>query len=161
MIVFCSTTFIKKGFLRNLLKLDPRIFIITASRKLKSFETLVWMSGTTNGYYKCNWKQTCHKIVSWKWIGKTEFLSPLGVLLVSYYSQTCSNHHIYKTTNCLRPPMLSAPKPIPIQSLLYKTTTCLMRPGTTFFCPPSEKSLSKTATAKFYSPQKWVKMHIK
>ena len=33
MIVFCSTAFIKKGFLRNLLKLDPRIFIITASRK--------------------------------------------------------------------------------------------------------------------------------
>ena len=32
---------------------------------------------------------------------------------------------INKTTACLRRPMLSLPKPIPIQSVLYKTTTCL------------------------------------
>ena len=46
-----------------------------------------------------------------------------------YYSQTCSNNHLYTMTTCLRRPMLSLPKPIPIQSLLYKTTICL---ATTF-----------------------------
>ena len=34
------------------------------------------------------------------------------------YSQTCSNDHLYKTTTCLRRPMMSLPKPIFIQSLL-------------------------------------------
>ena len=51
------------------------------------------------------------------------------------YSQTCSNDHLYKMTTCLRQPMLSLPKPIPIQLLLYKTTTSLMRPAATCFVP--------------------------
>ena len=36
-------------------------------------------------------------------------------------------------TSCLRQPILSLPKPVPMQLLLYKTTTCLTGPATTFF----------------------------
>ena len=53
---------------------------------------------------------------------------------------TCSNNHLYKTTTHLRQPMLSLPKEIPIQSLLYKTTTCLTRPATTFFVSQMKKN---------------------
>ena len=80
------------------------------------------------------------------------------------YSQTCSNHHLYKTTIRLRRPMLSLPKQIPIQSLLYKTTTCLTRPATTLFvsqmkktCRKQKKNLSKTTITKFYPAKKWEK----
>ena len=61
-----------------------------------------------------------------------------GAGALSCYSQTCLYYHLYKTTTHLRLPMLSPPKPIPKQSLLYKTTICLMRP-VTFFCSPNEK----------------------
>ena len=60
-------------------------------------------------------------------------------LTACIYSQTCSNDHLYKTTTRLRRPMLSPPKQIPIQLLLYKTTTCLTRPATIFFCLPNDK----------------------
>ena len=59
------------------------------------------------------------------------------------YSQTCSNNHLYKTTTCLRWPMLSPPKPISMKSLLYKTTTCLTRQATTFFVPQMKKNKNK------------------
>ena len=36
-------------------------------------------------------------------------------------------------TTCLKRPMLSPSKQIPIQLFRYKTTTCLMRQATTFF----------------------------
>ena len=52
---------------------------------------------------------------------------------LKHYSQTCSNDHLCKTTSRLRRPILSPPKQILVQSLLYKTTTCLTRPATTFF----------------------------
>ena len=39
----------------------------------------------------------------------------------------------------IRRPMLSPPKQIPIQSLLYKTTNCLTRPATNFFVSQMEK----------------------
>ena len=39
--------------------------------------------------------------------------------------------------------MLSPPKPIPMQLLLYKTTTCLTRPATTFFVPQMKKNCLK------------------
>ena len=42
-----------------------------------------------------------------------------------YYSQTCPNNHLYKTTSNLWQPIMSLPKQIPIQSLLYNITTCL------------------------------------
>ena len=74
------------------------------------------------------------------------------------YSQTCSNDHLYKTTTRLRWPMLSLPKPIPLQSLLYKTTNCLTWPAT-IFLSPNEKKLSKTATAKLYPAKKMEPMH--
>ena len=41
------------------------------------------------------------------------------------YSQTCSNNHLYKMITHPRQPMVSLPKQIPIQLLLYKTTICL------------------------------------
>ena len=63
------------------------------------------------------------------------------------YSQTCSKDHLYRTTTCLRWPMLSLPKRIPIQLLMYKTTICLTWPVTTFFVFRNEKkNLSKTTT---------------
>ena len=51
--------------------------------------------------------------------------------------------------------MLSLPKQIPIQSLLYKMTTCLTRSANTFFCLPNEKNLSETTTTKLYPAKKW------
>ena len=53
--------------------------------------------------------------------------------------------------------MLSLPKPIPIQLLLYKMTTCLTQPVTTFFCPPNEKQ----PLQNFYAAEKWEAMFIK
>ena len=52
---------------------------------------------------------------------------------LKHYSQTCS-----KTTS-VRQPILSPPKQVLVQSLLYKRTTCLMQPAATFFCLPKEK----------------------
>ena len=75
------------------------------------------------------------------------------------YSQTCSNNHLYKTTTRLGRPMLTPPKPIPMESLLYKTTTCLTQPATTLFVPEMKKP--KTTTAKLYPPKKWEEMHNK
>ena len=68
---------------------------------------------------------------------------------------TCSNGHLYKATARLRRPMLSPPKQIPIQSLLYKTTTCLTRPATTFFVSQIKKNLFKITTTKLYPAKKW------
>ena len=64
------------------------------------------------------------------------------IQIQAIYSQTCSNHHLYIMTTCLRP-ILSLPKPIPIQSLLHKTTTCLMQSATTFFVPKWKKNCLK------------------
>ena len=61
------------------------------------------------------------------------------------YGQICLYNHLYKTTTHLRWPMLSPPKPIPIQSLLYKMTTCLA----TFFVPQMKKNLSKKPLQSF------------
>ena len=58
-----------------------------------------------------------------------------------YYSQTCSDDHLCKMTSCLRRPMLSPPKWIPIQSLLYKMTSCLMELATTFFVSQMKNSI--------------------
>ena len=55
-----------------------------------------------------------------------------------------------QTTTRLRRPMLSPPKPISIQSLLYKMTTCLTQPATIFFVSQMKKNLSKTTTTKLY-----------
>ena len=75
--------------------------------------------------------------------------------------QTCWFDHLYKTTTHLRQPMLSPPKPIHMQSLLYKTTIFLTWPVTTFLSPKWKKNLSKTTTVKFYSMQKWEGMQKK
>ena len=72
-----------------------------------------------------------------------------------YYSQTCSNKHLYKMTTHLRRPMLSLSKQIPIQLLLYKTTTCLTRPVSSFFfISQMKKNLSKRTTTKLYPAKK-------
>ena len=70
------------------------------------------------------------------------------------YSQTCSNDHFHKTPTRLRQPMLSPPKQIPIQSLLYKMTSCLTPRASTFLFSEMKKNLSKTTTAKFYPAKK-------
>ena len=48
------------------------------------------------------------------------------------YSQTCSNYQLFKSTTHLRQPILSPPKQITIQLLLYKTTSCATQPMTIF-----------------------------
>ena len=48
------------------------------------------------------------------------------------YSQTCSNYQLFKSTTHLRQPILSPPKQITIQLLLYKTTSCATQPMTNF-----------------------------
>ena len=58
-------------------------------------------------------------------------------------------------TTCLRQPVLSLPKQIPKQLLLYKTTTCLAQPANTFFVSQVKKNLSKTTATKLYPAKKW------
>ena len=57
--------------------------------------------------------------------------------------------------------MLSPPKPIPIQLLLFKMTPCLLQPAATFFVPQMKKNLPKTTTAKIYPAKKCEAMHKK
>ena len=57
--------------------------------------------------------------------------------------------------------MLSPPKQIHVQSLLYKKTACLMRTATTFFDFQMKKSLSKTTTTKLYPAKECEKQHMK
>ena len=65
-----------------------------------------------------------------------------------------------QTTTSTRRPIVSLPKQIPIQSLLYKTTTCLTRSATTCLSHKwKKKKLSKTATAKLYPAEKWEAMN--
>ena len=52
-----------------------------------------------------------------------------------------------KTATYLRGPILSPPKQISVQLLLYKTTT--------FFVSQMEQNLSKTATTKLHPAKKW------
>ena len=68
---------------------------------------------------------------------------------LKHYSQSCSNDHLCKTTTYLRQPMLSPPKPFPVQSLLYKTTTCLTWPATTFLSLKWKKSCLKQPLINF------------
>ena len=61
-------------------------------------------------------------------------------------------------TSCLRRPVLSLPKQIPIQSLLYKMTTCLTWPVTTFFVSQMKKKLFKGSFILIFfkcHKQKW------
>ena len=74
---------------------------------------------------------------------------------IGQYSQTCLNNHLHKMTTRLRWPVLSLPKQIAIQLLLYKTTMSLTRPATTFFVSQVKKNLSKTTATKLYPPSKW------
>ena len=82
----------------------------------------------------------------------------IGVLIITVKSaQTITS---YKMTTYQRGSMLSPPKRIPIQLLLYEMTTCLTQPATTFVVPKWKK-LFKTATAKLYPAEKWEAMHEK
>ena len=69
-----------------------------------------------------------------------------------WYSQTCSNHHLYKTTTRLWQPMLSPSKQIPKH--LLPTTNGLTGPATTFFVSQMKENLSKTTTTKPYPAKK-------
>ena len=68
---------------------------------------------------------------------------------LKHYSQSCSSDHLCKMTTHLRRPMLSPPKPFPVQSLLYKTTTCLTSPATTFLSLKWKKSCLKQPLINF------------
>ena len=64
------------------------------------------------------------------------------------------NQLIILQSNLLKPPpirrpVLSPPKPILIQSLLYKTTTCLTRPATIFLSPKRKKTCLKQKLQNF------------
>ena len=73
-----------------------------------------------------------------------------------YYSQACSNDHLYMMAT--QQPMLSRPKQIPIQSLLYKMITCLTRPAITFLSPKWKKTLSfKQSLQNFTQWRNWKK----
>ena len=52
-------------------------------------------------------------------------------------------------TTCLSQPMLSPPKQIPIQLLLYKMITCLARQATTFFVSQMKKTCLKQPLQNF------------
>ena len=54
-----------------------------------------------------------------------------------------------KMTTRLRQPILSPPKAIPVQSLLYKTTTCITWPAATFFVPQLKKTCLKQLLQNF------------
>ena len=94
------------------------------------------------------------KMIFWKkMILNCCIQSDLGILAWCY-SQTCSNNHLYKTTTRLRRPLLSQPKQILIQLLLYKMTTCLTQSATTFFISQMKKYLPKTTATKLHKAQK-------
>ena len=91
------------------------------------------------------------------------FIRPL-INVKKLYSRTSLNNHPHKTTTRLRRPVLSPPKEIPIQWLLYKTTNYLTRPATTFFVSQVKKTCLKRLLQNFTQPrngkQSWT-MHKK
>ena len=151
-------------------KFEVDVHVLTC-KKTYSKKTLVapWCSGyhyCTTSFNKA-WTQVLHRFKScsqrvgdsWWWGSLTMVLAGNKAKCLSlmnpttktihhhhHHSQTCLYNHLYKITSCLRRPMLSPPKPIPIQLLLYKTTTCLTQSATTFFVPQMKKNLSKTTT---------------
>ena len=85
-----------------------------------------------------------------RWQTLNYFMYLVGLHQIkNYYTQTCSNNHLYKMTTCLRQPMLSPPKPIPIQSLMNKATTCLAQPVTTYFVFQMKKTCLKQPLQNF------------
>ena len=86
-------------------------------------------------------------------IWKSELVFPSDKWNYSELTQSITVK-LVQTTTSLRLTILSSPKQILVQSLLYKTTTCLTRPATTFFCLPNENMPSKTTTKKFYATKK-------
>ena len=92
----------------------------------------------------------CGKLYIWK--SELIFASDkqnYSELTVKHYSQICSNNHLCKTTTCIRRPMLSPPKQIPVQLLLYNTTFCLMQPVTLFFVSQMKKACLKQPLINF------------
>ena len=90
----------------------------------------------------------------------------LDVLIMSCVHATQTESTLYtvkpvQTTNLymkathLGQPILSPPKQIPLQLLLYKMNTCLMQPATTFFVSKIKKNLSKINTTELYLAKKW------
>ena len=89
-------------------------------------------------------------LVSWKQQSFVYSFVWYFALLNYYYSQTCSNDHLYKTNTRLRPSMLTLPKLIPIKSILHKTTTCLTQSATSFFVPQMKKTCLKQPQQNFF-----------
>ena len=85
---------------------------------------------------------------------ETDTYNPAKKIYVNKIENRITVKHV-QTITSIRRPILSPPKQIPIQSLLYKTTTYQMRPATTFFVSQMKRNLSKTTTLKFYLAKKW------
>ena len=97
-------------------------------------------------YYFCCCCCCCCCCWIFSWSAKCPVFHIWYAIFSLLYSQTCSNDHLHNATTCLRQPMLSPPKQIPIQSILYEMTTCLTRPAANFFVP----QMNKTCLNKHY-----------
>ena len=69
--------------------------------------------------------------------------------LKSYYSQTCSNCHLYKVTNT-ESAQANSDTIVTVQDIHLSNVT-----SNHFFCLPNKKNLSKTTTTKLYPAKKW------
>ena len=90
----------------------------------------------------------CQSILETRRISHLHGSAPFPIPL-KYYCQTCLNDHPCKTTTRLRRPMLSPPKQIAVQSLLYKTTTCLTQTPTIFLTRKWKKTRLKQPLQNF------------
>ena len=63
-------------------------------------------------------------------------------------------------TTRLRQPVLSLPKQIPIQLLLYNTVTCLMQPATTFLVPLMKKKACLKQLLQNFTQHRNGKIHM-
>ena len=89
------------------------------------------------------------------------FFHQTNEINLNHYSQKCSDNHLCKMTTRPRQPMLSPPKKILIQSLLYKMTTCLVWPSTNFFLSPKWKKAYLKQPLKNFIQQRNGKQHEK
>ena len=82
------------------------------------------------------------------YIRKSQLIFPSDKRKYSKLTWSITVKHV-QSTNSVRGPMLSLPKWILVQSLLYKTTTCLTRPSTIFLSPKWKKAYLKQPLTNF------------
>ena len=79
---------------------------------------------------------------------KSQLIFPSDKRKYSKLTWSITVKHV-QWTNSVRGQMLSLPKWILVQSLLYKTTTCLARPSTIFLSPKWKKAYLKQPLTNF------------